>query len=253
MRLDIQKANMWKRISAALFDVIMLSVVVALLAMILSGVLGFDRYNSAMDNCYSKYEAMYGISFDITLDEYNAMTQEEIALYEEAYEAFSVDSDAIYNFNMIVRLTLTIASISILLGYLIMEFAIPLFLGNGRTLGKRIFGIGVMRAHSVRITPVALFIRTVLGKFAIETMVSVLIILMIFWGTIGIVGPLVILGILILQVLLLATSPTRSVIHDRLSDTVVVDMESQRIFENEDELIDYTKRLHAEKASKQVY
>ena len=244
---------MWKRISAALFDVIILSVVVALLAMILSGVLGFDRYNNAMDDCYSKYEAMYGISFDITLDDYNAMTQEEIALYEEAYEAFSVDPDAIYNFNMIVRLTLTIASISILLGYLIMEFAIPLFLGNGRTLGKRIFGIGVMRAHSVRITPVALFIRTVLGKFAIETMVSVLIILMIFWGTIGIVGPLVILGILILQVLLLATSPTRSVIHDRLSDTVVVDMESQQIFENEDELIEYTKRLHAEKASKQVY
>jgi uncharacterized RDD family membrane protein YckC len=253
MRLDIQKANMWKRISAALFDVIILSVVVALLAMVLSGVLGFDRYNNAMDACYSKYEAMYGISFDITLDEYNAMTQEEIALYEEAYKSFSVDPDAIYNFNMIVRLTLTIASISILLGYLIMEFAIPLFLGNGRTLGKRIFGIGVIRAHSVRITPVALFIRTVLGKFAIETMVSVLIILMIFWGTIGIVGPLVIAGILILQVLLLATSPTRSVIHDRLSDTVVVDMESQRIFENEDELIEYTKRLHAEKASKQVY
>ena len=253
MYLDIQKANMWKRISAALFDVIILSVVVALLAMILSGVLGFDSYNSAMDDCYSKYEVMYGISFDITMDDYNAMTQEQIARYEEAYEAFSVDPDAIYNFNMIVRLTLTIASISILLGYLILEFAIPLFLGNGRTLGKRIFGIGVMRTHSVRVTPMVMFIRTVLGKFAVETMVSVLIILMIFWGTIGIVGPLVIAAILILQIILLATSSTRSVIHDRLSDTVVVDMESQRIFENEEELIEYTKRLHAEKAANQVY
>ena len=253
MRLDIQKANMWKRISAALFDVIILSIVVALFAMVLSGVLGFDRYNSAMDDCYSKYEAMYGISFDITMDDYNTMTQEQMDLYNEAYSVFSADPDAIYNFNMIVRLTITIASISILLGYLIMEFAAPLLLGNGRTLGKRIFGIGVMRTQSIRVTPVALFIRTVLGKFAVETMVSVLIILMIFWGTIGIVGPLVIAGILILQVILLATSPTRSVIHDRLSDTVVVDMESQRIFENEDELIEYTKRLHADKASKQVY
>ena len=84
MHLDIQKANMWKRISAALFDVIILSVVVALLAMIVSGVLGFDSYNSAMDDCYSKYEAMYGISFDITIYDYNAMTQEQIALYDEA-------------------------------------------------------------------------------------------------------------------------------------------------------------------------
>ena len=253
MRLDIQKANMWKRISAALFDVIILSVVVALLAMILSGVLGFDRYNNAMDDCYSKYEAMYGISFDITMDDYNTMTQEQMDLYNEAYDVFSKDPDAIYNFNMIVRLTITIASLSILFGYLVMEFAIPLFIGNGRTLGKRIFGICVMRTQSFRITPVALFIRTVLGKFAVETMVSVLIILMIFWGTIGIVGPLVIAGILILQVILLITTPTRSVIHDLLSDTVVVDMESQRIFENEDELIEYTKRIHAEKASKQVY
>ena len=244
---------MWKRISAALFDVIILSVVVAMFAMILSGVLGFDRYNSAMDDCYSKYEDLYGISFDITMDDYNTMTQEQMDLYNEAYDVFSKDPDAIFNFNMIVRLTITIASISILLGYLIMEFAIPLFLGNGRTLGKRIFGIGVMRTHSVRVTPVALFIRTVLGKFAVETMVSVLIILMIFWGTIGIVGPLVIAGILILQVILLATTANRSVIHDLLSDTVVVDMESQRIFENEDELIEYTKRIHAEKANKQVY
>lgn len=253
MHLDIQKANMWKRISAALLDVILLSVVVAFLAMLLSGLLGFDTYNNGLEDCYSKYEAQFGISFDITIDDYNAMTQQEIDLYNEAYAAFSKDTDAIYYFNMIVRLTITIASISILLGYLALEFAVPLFLKEGRTLGKRIFGIGLMRAHGVRITPVALFIRTFLGKFTIETMIPVLIILMIFWGTIGVIGPLVIVGILLLQLILIITSRTNSVIHDRLSDTVVVDMESQMIFDTEDELIEYTKRLHAEKASKQVY
>lgn len=253
MHLDIQKANMWKRISAALFDVILLSVVVAFLAMLLSSVLRFDTYNSGLESCYSKYEAQFGISFDITIDEYNAMTQQEIDLYNEAYAAFSEDTDAIYYFNMIVRLTITIASISILLGYLALEFAVPLFLKEGRTLGKKIFGIGLMRTHGVRVTPVALFIRTFLGKFAIETMIPVLIILMIFWGTIGVVGPLVIAGILLLQLILIVSSRTNSVIHDRLSDTVVVDMESQMIFDTEEELIAYTKRLHAEKASKQVY
>ena len=253
MHLDIQKANMWKRISAALFDLILLSVVAAFLAMVLSSLLGFDTYNNALDDCYEKYEAEYGISFDITIDDYNAMTQEQIDLYEQAYQAFSVDEDAIYNFNVIVRLTITIASISILLGYLGLEFIVPLFLKEGRTLGKKIFGIGLMRTNSVRIIPVALFIRTFLGKFTIETMIPVLIVLMIFWGTIGIVGPLVIAGIALLQIILLATSRTNSVIHDRLSDTVVVDMESQMIFDTEEELIEYTKRLHAEKAAKQVY
>lgn len=253
MHLDIQKANMWKRISAALLDVILLSVVVAFFSMLLSSLLGFDTYNKALDDCYSRYEAKYGISFDITMDDYHAMTQQEIDLYNEAYQDFSKDADAVYNFNMIVRLTLTIASISILLGYMALEFVVPLIFKEGRTLGKKIFGIGLVRTHGVRINPVVLFIRTFLGKFAIETMIPVLIILMIFWGTIGIVGPLVIVGILLLQLILLATSRTNSVIHDRLSDTVVVDMESQMIFDTEADLIEYTKRLHAEKAAKEVY
>lgn len=253
MHLDVQKANMWKRISAGLFDGILLSVAAAFLAMVLSSILGFDTYNNALEDCYSKYEAQYGISFEITMEDYNAMTQEQIDLYNAAYAAFSKDADAIYNFNVIVRLTITIASISILLGHLLLEFAVPLFLKDGRTLGKKIFCIGLMRTHGVRINTVALFIRTFLGKFTIETMIPVLIVLMIFWGTIGIVGPLVIAGILLLQIILLATSRTNSVIHDRLSDTVVVDMESQLIFDTEDALIAYTKRLHAEKAAKQVY
>ena len=253
MHLDVQKANIWKRISAGILDAILLSVVVAFLAMALSSLLGFDRYNAAMDNCYAKYEKQYGISFDITIEEFNAMSQEEIDLYNTAYAAFSADEDAIYNFNMIVQLSMVIASISILLGYLSLEFVVPLFLKEGRTLGKKIFGIGLMRTHGVRINAVSLFIRTFLGKFTIETMIPVLIILMILWGTIGIVGPLVIVGIALLQIILLATSHTNSLIHDRLSDTVVIDMESQMIFDTEDELIEYTKRLHAEKASKQVY
>lgn len=253
MHLDIQKANIWKRISAALFDGILLSVIVAFLAMILSSVLSFDTYYNALTDCYSKYEAKYGISFEITMDDYNAMNQEEIDLYNEAYDDFAKDSDAIYNFNMIVQLTTTIASVSILLGYLALEFAVPLFLKEGRTLGKKIFGIGLMRTHGVRVSSVSLFIRTFLGKFAIETMIPALIILMIFWGTIGIVGPLVIAAIVLLQLILLATSGSNRVIHDRLSDTVVVDLDSQMIFDTEDELIEYTKRLHAEKAAKQVY
>ena len=44
-----------------------------------------------------------------------------------------------------------------------------------------------------------------------------------------------------------------TLINDLLSDTVAVDMESQMIFDTEDDLIEYTKRLHAEKAAKEVY
>lgn len=253
MHADLQKANMWKRISAGLLDGILLSVLVAFLAMLMSSLLGFDRYSNQLDACYAKYEAQYGISFDISLEDYNAMTDAQHKLYDEAYAAFSVDEDAVYNFNMIVQLTLVIATSSILLGHLILEFAVPLYFKHGRTLGKKIFGIALMRSHGVRVNSTSLLIRTFLGKFTIETMIPVLIVLMILWGTIGIVGPLVIAGIGLLQLILLATSRERRLLHDVMADTVVVDMESQLIFDSEDELIEYTKRIHAEKAAKQVY
>lgn len=253
MHVDVQKANIWKRISAGLLDLILLSVIVTLLATALSSVLGFDRYNTAMDDCYAKYEAQFGISFDITLEEFNAMSEEEVDLYQQAYAVFSSDPDVIYNFNMIICLTIVIASISILAGYLALELAVPLFLKDGRTLGKKVFGIGLMRTGGIRINTVSLFIRTVLGKFSIETMIPVLVIMMVFWGTIGIVGPLILIALILGQLISAAVSPTNALLHDRLANTVVVDMESQMIFDSEDALIEYTKRLHAEKASKQVY
>ena len=253
MHTDLQKASIWKRISAGLLDGIFLSVLIAFLAMLLSTLLGFDRYNDGLTACYDKYESQYGISFEITVDEFEAMTAEQKAHYDEAYAAFSKDADAIYNFNMIVRLTMLIVSFSILLGYLVLEFAIPLVFGNGQTVGKKIFAIGIMRDQGIRINTVTLFIRTVLGKFTIETMIPVLIAMMVLWSTIGILGPIIIGAILLLQLICMITSGSNSLIHDYLAHTVVVDMESQMIFDSEQDLIEYTKRIHAEKASKQVY
>lgn len=253
MYTDLQKPSLWKRISAGLLDGILLSVTIAFFAMLLSSLLGFDHYNTALEQCYAKYETQYGVSFDITLEQYSAMDSEQVQHYEEAYAAFSADPDAVYNFNMIIRLTILIATISILLGYLTLEFAVPLLFKNGQTLGKKVFAIGLMRSHGIRINTVSLFIRTILGKFTIETMIPVLIIMMILWGTIGILGPIVIIGILLLQLVLFATAKSRPLIHDRLAHTTVVDMESQMIFDSEDDLIAYTKKLHAGKAAKQVY
>lgn len=253
MHTDLQKASIWKRISAGLLDGIFLSVLVAFLAMLLSSILGFDKYNTALDDCYAKYEAQFSVTFDITIDAFEAMTAEQKQSYNDAYAALSTDPDALYNFNMIVRLTMVIVSLSILLGYLALEFTVPLLWGNGQTVGKRIFAIGVMRDQGIRINAVTLFVRTVLGKFTIETMIPVLIIMMILWSTIGIVGPIVIGAILLLELICMITSGKNSLIHDYLAHTVVVDMESQMIFDSEYELIEYTKRIHAEKASKQVY
>lgn len=250
---DLQKASVWKRISAFLFDGIMLSVAVALFAWLLSVALGFDAHVQHLEEAYAHYGAEYGVDFHMSLSDYESMTEEYAQTLDEAYAALSKDADAVYAYNMSIQLTVLIVSLSFLLGYLLMEFTVPMLLGNGQTMGKKIFGICLMRTEGIRINTMTLFIRTFLGKYTIETMVPVFILLMIAYGTIGLVGTLVLLGMLVLQLVVMCATSTRSLIHDLLAGTVCVDAQSQRIFDSKEALIAYKERVHAEKVARSPY
>lgn len=250
---EIQKASMWKRISAYIFDMILLGILAVGIGALLSFVLGYDKYAIALDEAYAKYEQEYGVEFGITEDEYYALGEEERAVFDEASRAVSADKDALYSYNMVVNLSLIIVTFGILFAYLILEFILPLIFKNGQTLGKKIFGLALMRNDCVKINTMALFVRTVLGKFTIETMIPVLIVMMIFLGSMGIVGVIVIGLIILLQLVLLIATSTNSAIHDLLAYTVEVDYASQKIFDSAEELIEYKKKLHAEEAAKKEY
>lgn len=250
---DLQKASIWKRVSAAMFDAIVVGILAVGVAYLLAVVTDYDGYNRTMNDAFSGYEQQYGVTFEMTEEQYAAMTDAERERYNEAYDALCRDDEAMYAYNMMVNLTLLISTFGILAAFLVSEFAVPLWLGNGQTLGKKIFGICLMRTDGIKISAPLLFIRTVLGKYTVETMIPVLIIVMIFFNMIGIVGPLVLALILVLEIVLLAVTQTNSAIHDILAKTVVVDYLSQRIFENEEELIEFKKELHAERAARSEY
>lgn len=245
---DLQKANTWKRISAALCDIILLAILVVGVAFLLSAILGYDTYHARLEASYDEYEAAYGISFDTTSADLADMDSEARANFDAAVKALSEDSDVQYVLGMLLNLTLIIITFSILFAYLILEFAVPLLFGNGQTLGKKIFGVGVMREDGVKISAVQLFARTVLGKYTIETMLPVLIVIMILFGVMGIFGTVIILAIFIAQLITFAATKTHSAIHDKLARTVTVDMASQLIFDSPEELLAYKKRIHEEQA-----
>lgn len=251
--MELQKAGMWKRISAALFDLILLGIVIVGAAFILSALTGYDACGQTVTDAYAYYEQAYGVNFELTQEEFDALGAEERTRYDEAYQALCEDSEAMYAYNMMVNLTLLISSISILIGYLITEFAVPLLMGNGQTLGKKIFGIALMRTDFIRVSAPLLFIRTILGKYTFETMVPVLICIMIYFNMAGPVAVLVLGAIPLLQIILLIATRTNSMIHDLLAKTVAVDYASQRIFEDEQELVEYKQKLHAERAARQEY
>jgi len=253
MIFDLQKASMWKRVSAALLDAIVLVIAIVGLAFVFSTVFNYDSYNNALNQAYATYEQEFGVTFELTAEQFETMSAEEMQKYEAAYNALIADSDAMYAYNMVFNLTLTIATLSILAAYLILEFFVPGVFGNGQTIGKKIFAIAVMRTDSVKVTPPLVFIRTVLGKFTIETMIPVLIFVMISFNSIGVVGVLILAAILILEIALMIATHTNSMIHDVLAKTVVVDMASQMIFDSEEDMLAYKKKVHEEHVARQAY
>jgi uncharacterized RDD family membrane protein YckC len=253
MVTSLQKASFGKRIMSAIFDGILLSILAVGLAAVLSLAFGYNNYMDKVSDTYAKYEAEYNVKFQISAEEYNDLSETEKANYNTAYEELIKDKDLLYNYNMLLNLTLLIITFSILPAVLGLEFVVPLLFGNGQTLGKKIFGIALMNTESVKVTNVQLFARAILGKFAIEIMIPLSIILMMFFNSIGILGGLILIGIVIIEAICIISTNTNSAIHDLLAQTVAVDMASQRIFESRDALIEHKKALHAEEAQKADY
>ena len=239
--------------AAWLLDIILLCVVAVGVAYLLSAALGYDKASAELESHYARYESRYGVVFDITQEAYEAMTDQERAAYDTAYEALIADADVLYTYDLVINLTLLITSLSILVATMGLEFCVPLLLKNGQTIGKKCFSLCVVRIDGVKVNNMQMFARTILGKYTIEKMIPVYIILMLLWGTIGLTGTLILLILLVTQIICVAVGQNRAAIHDRLAGTVVVDIASQQIFASTEDRIAYIKRIHEDQAKRQTY
>ncbi len=253
MRFELQRADFWKRISAFLFDVIIFAIVFMGVATAMSAIFDYDQYLDIVEQVELEYVEKYGINPDITDEEFNALTDEQKAPYLECDDKRQQDERLIIAYNMLANLAIAIISVGILLSCVILELIVPIIFKNGQTLGKKIFGLAVVHTNGVRLHGQAHFIRSIIGKCAMETMIPAYLVLMVLFGNLGIVGVVVLGLILVLQIAVIASTKTRSAIHDLVSDTVVVDFQSQMIFENADELVAYKTRIHEEEVNKKEY
>lgn len=248
---DLQKADMWKRISAWLFDFIMIGIVIVGVATALSVALRYDAHYEGLEACYDKYEAAYGIDLGISNADYEKLSDDVKQKYLDAGEKMQTDPQIRARYDIIVNLVLIITVFSVMLGFLIMEFIIPLCLGNGQTLGKKIFSLGVMRIDGVRVTGLQMFMRSVLGKCTLETLIPVFIVLMILLRVMGIVGIAILAALFLSEIVLLIATKERTPLHDIMSGTVTVDLASQMIFDSTEELLAYKQRAHEQKVNAQ--
>lgn len=255
MIYDLQKADIWKRASAALLDFILMAILATGFVFLLSLVVGFQDYSDKYEARQEIYESKYGVSFDDidTTEKYDALTEEEKAVFDKAFGEFAADEEAIYLYNMLFHLTILTISIGLLLAFSVLEFIVPLIFKNGQTIGKKVFGVAVMRLDHVKITAPFLFVRNILGKYTVETMIPIILLILIVYNLVGFMGPVIILLVLLSNIIMMIATKTNSGIHDMLASTVVVDLASQMIFDSPEAVLEYKQKVHAEAVDKADY
>jgi len=241
---------MLKRISAAIFDFILLVTLAVGLMWGASAALDYDSYEKKLNDRREYYYEKYGFDESTQFDK---LTDEEKEKYNAAKDEYNKDKEVMRAVQMMFNLSLIIVTFPTLLAFLILEFFVPLLFKNGQTLGKKIFGIAVMRVDGVRVNGVLMFARSILGKFTVETMLPLLAIIMLFFGMLGLAGIVIVVGIIFVQIVLVLFTKAHTPIHDKLAQTVTVDMASQMIFDTHEELVAYKNKLQAENADKAAY
>ncbi len=256
MSISLQKANFWKRISAYILDFILTVILATGAAWAVSAIVRYDEcldsYQTRQNVFYQQVETKYEIDLEITEEDYNALTPQEQEEYDatktlamqELDELLQEDSEFMALHSKIFTLRLLIIAVGAFVGIVCAYFLIPLFFKNGQTLGKKVFGLAVVRTNCVKISNPVLFIRSIVGLYAMETMFPIYILTMISVGMLGIVGVIVLALFFLLQIGVMIATKTNSSIHDLLSDSVVVEYLTQQIFESGEELIAYKQTQH---------
>lgn len=267
--IELKRIGIIKRASAFLLDVILLVVLATGFIFLVSLICNYGEEEALAIQYYEEWEdfrkqcvphvaEVYGFEYaetdagyEITKDGKAATLEDVIAALEESegndpetateyeqYQNLTPASKVNVQYRYVYTLLFTMSSVGILLAYLVQEFIIPLILKNGQTIGKKIFGICLVRSNTVKISTVQLFARTFLGKFAIETMFPVLLVFLFLFGGIGALALILVAALLLLNAIVFLATRNKTPIHDIFADTVAVDMNLQVICKSEEELIE---------------
>ena len=251
MEYDFQRASFLKRAPAWLLDMILLITLATGFLVGWSYIFDVTPHIDELSGIIEQYEQQYGGQLSIPTDEYEKMTAEEKLAAEEISrqidQALNQNPRALKLLEMTASSIFAMLSLSVLCSYLILEFLIPLWLKNGQTLGKKCFGVALMRKDGVKVTPFMMFVRTVLGKSTIETMIPLMMLVMVLLGAGGLMLLLGV-GLLLAQIIVPLATRNKTAIHDLMACTVAADLASQMIFDTVEEMEEYNASLHVDKA-----
>ena len=188
---ELKKIGIVKRASAWLLDAILLAVLATGIIWVISLICRFEaqsalltQYNQQLNDfqeAHGKAVAEhYGYTYSVDEDGVLTVTKggreasfddviRELVNSEGKDEAVKAAYDAYLNlpinefvaqYRLVSNLLFMMVTLGLLIAYMVLEFLVPLLMKNGQTIGKKIFGIGLVRPDCVKMPAFALFART---------------------------------------------------------------------------------------------
>jgi uncharacterized RDD family membrane protein YckC len=249
---DIQHAAFSKRLFAFLADVVIAGLLVTGIFLLLWTVFDVDRYKDVYAEVKAAYEQEYGVTFGLTEEEFSKLDEAAQDNYSKAVDAMNADETSNNALKTYLTFALSILAGGIVLSGLLLEFVVPLLFKDGRTLGKKLFGLGVMRTGMLKIKAPVLFVRGVIGKAVFELLLPVVMTATALMGVTGIFG-FIMLGVFaVAECVALVKTGGQCFLHDILADTYVVDWSSQPIFDTSEQRDAFLKeRLEAQQEAEE--
>lgn len=251
MDYDFQRASMLKRAPAWLLDIILLVTLATGLLFAWSHVFNVTPHIEELTATIDKYEEQYGGSLNLSAEEYEKLSAEEKLAADETSrkidQALNEDDRAMWLLETIATNIFAMLSLSVACAYLLLEFLIPLWLKNGQTIGKKCFGVALMRKDGIKVTTFMMFVRTVLGKCTVETMIPILLGVMLMLMPNG-MTLLLLAAIMLAQIIIPLATRNKTAIHDLMACTVAVDLGSQMIFDSVEAMEEYHEKIRVDKA-----
>lgn len=246
---EFYKAKPIKRFVAYVIDMLLLLAITFGVMVPMCSWLGYEDSRAELVPFYEKYSQEYGIDLQISGTEYDELSQKQKEAYDKAYDAMNQDKDALYVMNKVLFAVLASAAVGFLVGYVILEVALPLILKNGQTIGKKAMKLCVMHKAHVTVSPWQVIFRAILGKYFIGTLIPMVLLALPELKIWIISGSLILALIAMTQAFIVLMSQANCGIHDKLFNTVVADFEQQHIFDTLEERRAYDAELEAREAA----
>lgn len=254
MYYDIQKAPVTKRIGAFLLDFMLMVILIVFAISLIASAMNVDKHienikviTDEIEENKEYYEEKYQLKLDITEEEFNAMTDEEKIACNEAFAKMYEETGLTKLRNKVISLNILAVTCGALIVVILTEILVPALMKHGRTLGKRVFGLALMRKDCVKIHPAQMVARALIGKFTICLMLPIYALL--FFGLSSMIGKVILVAVIGVQLIVMGLTKNNAALHDLIAATVVVDYDSQMIYDSEEELLAAIEKDKAERAS----